>query len=140
MHASEVGKIIPIQYLTLVFANMFWSCFIGPIRNKVLQESKSEIFYNFQFAPANSHQVSNCVEASKKLKERVVTELVDQPKPDSKPNLYVEWVKGKGETSKDADKKPNSKAGSKAFDSGAHGQAGGVESLTFVGWTGRQVS
>ena len=63
-----------------------------------------------------------------------------RPNLDSHPNLYVEWIEGKGETSKNADKNPNSKASPKAFDSGAHGQAGGVKSLTFVGWTRRQVS
>ena len=30
-----------IYYLTLVLANIVWSCFIGPIRNKVLKEGKS---------------------------------------------------------------------------------------------------
>ena len=53
-------------------------------------------------------------------------------KADSQSNLYVEWVEGKGEASKDTDKNSNAKAGSKAFYPGTHGEAGGVKSLRFV--------
>ena len=45
-------------------------------------------------------------------------------------NLDVERIKGKGEAAEDADKDTNSKTAAEAFDPCAHGQAGGVESLT----------
>ena len=45
-------------------------------------------------------------------------------------NLDVEGVEGKGEAAKDADKNPDAKAGPETFNPGAHGQAGGVKSLT----------
>ena len=47
----------------------------------------------------------------------------------SQSNLYVEWVEGEGEASKDADKNSNAKTGSKPFYPGTHGQAGCVKSL-----------
>ena len=53
-------------------------------------------------------------------------------KPGSESNLYVEWVECKREASKDANQNSNPKAGAKAFYPGTHGQAGGVQSLTFV--------
>ena len=55
-----------------------------------------------------------------------------QVKPGSESNLYVEWVECKREASKDANQNSDPKAGAKAFYPGSHGQAGGVQSLTFV--------
>ena len=45
-------------------------------------------------------------------------------------NLDVKRIKGKGEAAENADEDTNSKTAAEAFDPCAHGQAGGVESLT----------
>ena len=45
-------------------------------------------------------------------------------------NLDVKRIEGKGEAAEDADEDTNSKTAAEAFDPCAHGQAGGIESLT----------
>ena len=72
---------------------------MGPIRNKVLQEGQYSILYfNLQTLPANSHKVSNCVEASKKLEEEksIKDWLSTEACQSIKPLCWVGWGRGWG--------------------------------------------